>query len=114
MCSNVGSIDVLQKPEQWNIYVQCGNHIYSVINVKYVYSAHCHVVDCIDFIYGTYMCIHLPYKFIRYLAYVTYMPNLVGIYVSSRYLGMAGDVCTVVGCVLAHIGSIYLFNMFVV
>ena len=48
---------------QWNIYVQCGNHICSVIYVKYVYSAHCHMVDCIDFICGIYMCIHLPYKY---------------------------------------------------
>ena len=42
-----------------NIYVQCV-HICSVIYVKYVYSVHCYMVDCNDFIFGICMCIHLP------------------------------------------------------
>ena len=69
----------------WNILMQCGNHICSVIHVKYVCNAHCHMVDDSDFICGAYMCIHLPYKSIKYLAY---MPSLVGKYVSSTYLAI--------------------------
>ena len=57
---------------QCNIYVQCGNYICSVIHVKYVYSTHCHMVDYSDFICGTYVHIHLPYKFIKYLVYMAY------------------------------------------
>ena len=34
----------------WNIYVQCGNRICSLIYVKCVYNAHCHMVDCVYFI----------------------------------------------------------------
>ena len=85
------------------------------VYVKHVYSAHCHMVDCSDVIFGTYMCIHLPYRSLRYLAYMAYMPNLVGIFVSSTYLALTWEVHTTIGCVLSHmcknIGSIYPFNM---
>ena len=53
MCTNVGSVGTHRVAVQWNIYVQCGNHICSVVYVKYVYSAHCHMFDCSDFICGT-------------------------------------------------------------
>ena len=46
MC-NCGVYRCTTVAAQWNICVQCGNHIYSVIYVKYVCSAHCHMVDCI-------------------------------------------------------------------
>ena len=63
-------------------------HICSVIYFKYVYSAYCQMVDYNDFICGTYMYIHLPYKSIRYLAHLAYMPYLVGTFVSSTYLAI--------------------------
>ena len=62
--------------------------------------------------YVAHMCRHLPYKSIKYLAY---MPNLVGIFVSSTYLAVIWEVCIAVGCVLTHmcknVGSIYPFDM---
>ena len=84
-------------PVQWNMYVRCGNHIYSVVYVKYVYSTHCHMGDCSDFICE--MCIHLPYKPIKYLAY---MPSSVGMLVSNTYLAIRWEECIAVGCVLAN------------
>ena len=67
--------------------------------VKYVYIANCNMVDSSDLICDTYMCIHLPYKSIKYLAY---RPNLVGIFVSGTYLAITLEVCIAVGCILAH------------
>ena len=87
---------------QWNIYVQCGNHIYLVINVKYMFSAHYHMVDCSDFIWGPNFCTHLPYKSIGYLAYMAHMPNVVGIFVSSTYFAITVEVFIADGCVLVH------------
>ena len=52
VCTNVGSLCAVQ----WNIHVHFGNHICSVIYAKYVYSAHYHMIDCSDFICGTYIC----------------------------------------------------------
>ena len=92
MCITVGV--------QLNMYVQCAHHICSVIHIKYVYSAHCHLVECSDFIRDTNMNIHLPYTSIKYLMY---MPNLVGIFVSRTYLAITSEVCIAVGCVLAHV-----------
>ena len=67
---------------------------------------------------GTHMYIHLSYKSIKYLAYMVYMPNLMGVYVSSTYLAITCEICIVVGYVLAQIcknvGSVYPFNMLVV
>ena len=37
----------------------CGSHICLVIYVKCVYSAFSCMIDCSDFIFGAYMCIHL-------------------------------------------------------
>ena len=100
VCTDVGTTVAVQ----WNTNVYCINHICSVIPVTYLYSANCHMVDCSDFICGTYLCIYLSYKSIKYLAY---MSNLVGIYVSYWQF-----------CVLPHISknvaSIYPFNMLVV
>ena len=67
------------------MHAQCSNHICSVIYVKYVFSVHCHMVNCSDFICGTYIGIHFPYKSIKYLACMT---NLVDIFVSSTYLAI--------------------------
>ena len=101
-----------------NEYVQCSNHIYSVIYVKYVYSAHCHMGDCIDFICGMYMHIHLPYKFMKYLTYMAYMSSLVGLFVPSTYLAVTWEVYIADGCILAHmcknVGSIYPFSILVI
>ena len=49
----------------------------------------CHMVDCSDVICGTYMCKHVPYKSITYLAYMAYMLILVGMFVSSTYLAIS-------------------------
>ena len=101
-----------------DIYEQCGNHICSVIYASYVHSASCHKADCSDFIYGTYICVNLPYKPIRYLIYVAYMPNFMGIFVSSTCLVITCEVYIAVGCVLEHIcinvGSICLSSMLAV
>ena len=40
----------------WKLYLEFGSHICSVIYVKYMYSASCHMVNA-DFIFGIYMCI---------------------------------------------------------
>ena len=69
---------------QWNTYVQCGNHICSVIYLKFVYRVHCHMVDCSDFIYSTYMCMCLSCKSIKYIVYI---PNMVGIFVFINIFG---------------------------
>ena len=81
-----------------HIFVQCGNHICSVIYVKYVYCAHCNIVDCSDFIYG--ICMHLQYKCIKYLAFMAYMFCLVRIFVSTTYLAITWVVCVAVGCII--------------
>ena len=86
--------------------------------VKYVHSAHHHMADCSDFICAWDICIHHPYKSIRYLAYMVYMPNLVCIFVSSIYLAITWEVCIAVGCVVAHacrnVCSLCPFNILVV
>ena len=38
--------------------------------------------------YVALMCVHLPYKPIRFLAYMVYMPNLMGIFLSNAYFAM--------------------------
>ena len=77
-----------------NMYVPYGNLFrYIYIYIKYVYSAHCHMVDYSDFICATYMCIHFPYMSIKYLEYMAYMPNVVDIFVSSTYLAVTSEVC---------------------
>ena len=63
-----------------------------------VHSVPGHLVDASDFLYGTCMHMHLPYVSIKYLAY---MPNLVGIFVSGRYLAIACEVDVVLRCILA-------------
>ena len=70
-----------------------------MIHVKYVYSAPCHVVDSSD---CAYMHIHLRYRPTRYLPYMAYMPNLVGVSVSSTYLSIICKVFIGVGSVDAH------------
>ena len=100
-----------------NICVQFSNHICSVVYFKYVYSAHCHMVDCIDFICGSCMHIHLSYKSIKYLVYMACMPNLMDIFVSSTYLAITWEVWIAVGCILAHVqnvGSVFSLSMMVV
>ena len=51
-----------------------------------------HVVVASDFMYGTYMQIHPPCLPIRYLAYMTYMNDLVGIYIPATYLVISHEV----------------------
>ena len=51
--------------------MKCGSHICSVIYIKYVFSAPCLMADVSDFICGIYMCIHLPYMHVKYLAYMS-------------------------------------------
>ena len=81
--------------------MECGNNICSVIYVKNVYITHCHMVECIEFICSTYMCIHLPYKSLKY--YMVYMSNMVGTFVSSTYLAITGQLFITIGCVLPHV-----------
>ena len=71
-------------------------HITSVIYVKCVYSAPCHIVDCSDFICGTHLFIHPPCKHIKCMVC---MPYLMGLFVPSTYLAIAFEVCIAVGCI---------------
>ena len=66
--------------------------------VKYMHSTYCHIIDFSGFIYGTNMYIYLLYKYIKYVAY---MLNLMGIHVSSMYLAITWEVCIAVGCALS-------------
>ena len=51
--------------------LEFGNHICSVIYVKYVYSAPSCLIDTNDFICSIYMDIHPQYMHVTYLAYMT-------------------------------------------
>ena len=96
--------------------MQCGNHICSVIHVKYMYSAHCHMVDCSDFTCGKPMHIHIPNKSVN-VKHLAYMPKFVGTFVCSIYLAKK-SVCIAGGSFLVqvskNIGSICPFNTLVV
>ena len=48
--------------------------------------------------YVAHMCIHLPCKPIKYLAYLTYMAILVGIFVSGSHSAVACEVCIAGSC----------------
>ena len=54
---------------------------------------------------------------IRSIKHFAYMPNLVGIFVSSTYLAITWEVCIAVSCVLEHgcknIRSMYAVNILV-
>ena len=55
--------------------MQCDNHICSVKYVKYLYSANCHMVDCSDFIWDTYVyasCIEVYQIFVIYDIYAQF------------------------------------------
>ena len=43
------------------------------------------------------------YTHVKYLVYIAYMPNSVGIFVSEAYLAVTCEVEDVVSCVLAYI-----------
>ena len=46
-----------------NTYVQCGSHIFSVINVKCVYNAPYCIVECSEFIFDTWVYIfHISHQ----------------------------------------------------
>ena len=59
--------------------------------------------------------LHIPYKSIKYLAY---MPSMVSMFVSSMYLAIMLEVCITFECVVSHIcknvESMCLFNILVV
>ena len=61
--------------------------------------------------YVVHMCIHHPFKPIKYCVYMTCMPNFEGIFASGTSLVITCEVCIVVSCVLVHVyknvGSIY-------
>ena len=61
-----------------------------------VHSTPGHMIDARDFICGTYMDIHPPYMPIKYM---TFMCNLVGIFVSGTYLVIACKVDVAFSCV---------------
>ena len=63
--------------------------------MKCVYSAPGHEVDATDFIYGTYMHIHLSYMAIRY---IDYMYRLMDKFVSGTCMPVTYEVDVVVGC----------------
>ena len=66
---------------------------------KYMYnSAPCDIVYASDFMCGRYMCIHLPFMPIKYLAYIACMPKLVGIFVSCTYLAITCEVEITISC----------------
>ena len=67
-----------------------------------MYSAPHHIVGASDYIYGT--CEHRsPYVPIKYLAFITPHPSVVGIYVYGIHLAIPCEVAVAVGCVLAYI-----------
>ena len=68
-----------------------------MIYVKYVQSGPC-VVNGSDVICGVYMCVHLPYNPIKYLAYIL---SLFGIFVSGTYLRIVFEIDVAVSCGLA-------------
>ena len=68
---------------QYKLHLKYGSHICSVISVKHVYSVPCYMVDGGDFLCGKFMCIHPPYRPIKYFAYIS---NLVGLFLSDTYL----------------------------
>ena len=49
------------------------------------------------------MCVYLPDQPIKYFAYMAFMPNLVGTFISSTYLVIMWLICIIVGCVLVHV-----------
>ena len=75
-----------------------------------MYNAPCFLVDASDFIFGLSMCIHLLHICIKYLMYMAYIPNLLGIFVSITYYAITCVAETAVGCILAYkcknVGSI--------
>ena len=64
-----------------------------------------------------HLCIYIPHIYVRYLAYMAYIHNLVGIFVSGTYLAITAEVEVVAGCVLVYmctnVGSIFPFSMLV-
>ena len=84
------------------MYLQSGSHIFSVKNVKYIYSVLCFMVDSNDSIFGPCMCIHPSPNPIKYMAHMTYIPNLVAVITSSTYLSIICEVDIMVG---------YIFGM---
>ena len=52
VCANV-AYTYITVTLKWNIYVQYGNHIHSLMYVKCVYSATCHMLDYNDLTCGT-------------------------------------------------------------
>ena len=54
ICAVVSSICLHMDNMLFELYVQCGSHICSVIHMKYVHSATCHMVDASDFIWDRY------------------------------------------------------------
>ena len=75
------------------------------------------MVDVSDFLCGIYICIYPLFMYVKYLAYVAYMPSLVGIFVSGPHWEKF-EVEVAVGCILPHsyrnVGSTYSYNMLAV
>ena len=82
----------------WAVFKMWHN-ICSVIFVKDVYITPWHIGVASDFICGIYMCANPPYISIKYLAYMTYIPHLVGTFVSGPCLSVTYEVDITVGFV---------------
>ena len=61
------------------------------------------MVDVYDVICGTCICNNIPYKPIKYLAYMSYTVSLMCIFVSSTYMPIICEVHIAVGCILAYV-----------
>ena len=74
----------------------------SVVILLSVDSIHCHIVNAMIFMFGTYTHIHFP-VLMKCFAYVSYMCTLVIIFVFAIYMTKTCGINIVIGCVLADI-----------
>ena len=87
---------------QWITSVQCGSHICVEMYVKYVYCTYCCIVHSSDIICNTDVNMFSIYIH-QILAWMAYLPNMGGLFISSTYLALTCEVYIAVGCVLVHV-----------
>ena len=98
MFTNVGSIGALQLQCIWTYMCNM-----TTIFVQWYMSNMCTVPLSHGWLQWLHMChMYVCTSTIKVSKYLAYMLNLVGIYVSSRYLAITWEVCIAVCCVLAH------------
>ena len=78
-----------------DLSLQCDSHIYSVLYVKYVYSAPFHMVDGSDFICA-YICHTCPSK-------VWHIWPVYGAYLFLAHMAITCELDVAVGCIFSYI-----------